>query len=357
MADSGVALDLDDALDLVVAARGGQRRKGQHAMANAVEEALAGRTPLLVEAGTGTGKSYAYLVPAVLRAVTHGERVIVSTATLALQRQILSTDLPAVADALAPRLPREPDVALLKGWHNYACRHKVSGGYPEEAGALFDLEPPAEHPATDADEGLGAQVLRVREWVADTESGDRDELVPGVSDRAWRQVSVTKMDCLGTRCPLLSECFPERARTAAKEADVVVTNHAMLGIAATGSPGVLPEHHALVVDEAHELTSRSRSAATAELSGPSIDRIARMVRRNAGVVVESLEQCASQLAAAIIAVPPGRLPHGPTEQLTQVVTMLAAACREALTATKPSGGSGGPASSRATAVSRWCARR
>lgn len=332
---------IDAALDLVVADRGGQRREGQHAMARAVGEALEGRTPLLVEAGTGTGKSFAYLVPAVLRAVTKSERVVVSTATLALQRQILTKDLPAVAGALADALPRPAEVALLKGWHNYACKHKVSGGYPEETGALFELEPAAEHPATDGDEGLGAQVVRVREWAAATETGDRDELVPGVGDRAWRQVSVTKMDCIGQRCPLLAECFPERARVAAKEADVVVTNHAMLGIAASGSPNVLPEHHALIVDEAHELVGRSRSAATAELSGPSVDRTARMVRRHAGVVVASLEECAQQLAAAIIAVPAGRLPDGPTPQLTEVITLLAAACREALSATKPSGGGGG----------------
>ncbi|PWD52361.1 ATP-dependent helicase [Serinibacter arcticus] len=307
-------------------------------MARAVAEALEGDTPLLVEAGTGTGKSFAYLVPAVLRAVHHGERVVVSTATLALQRQILTKDLPAVAGALEGALPRRAEVALLKGWHNYACKHKVSGGYPDEAPTLFEVEAPAEHPGADADEGLGAQVVRVREWVGTTETGDRDELVPGVSDRAWRQVSVTKMDCIGQRCPMLAECFPERAKNAAREADVVVTNHAMLGIAASGSPGVLPEHDALVVDEAHELTSRSRSAATAELSGPSVERMSRMVRRHAGVLVPELEECGARLAAAIIAVPAGRLPDGLTPALQEVVTLLAAACREALSLTKPSGG-------------------
>src|SRR5699024_4672692 len=143
--------------------------------------------------------------------------------TLALQRQVLARDLPLVASALADHLPRAPRVALLKGWQNYLCRHKVSGGYPEEPGtALFDLPDAGSAPdPLDDDDGprdesaikrLGREVLRLREWAEDTTTGDRDDLVPGVSARAWRQVSLTKMECLGTRCPLLAECFPERAR-------------------------------------------------------------------------------------------------------------------------------------------------
>ncbi|WP_454294454.1 ATP-dependent DNA helicase [Salana multivorans] len=334
---------VDAALDAVVAALGGARREGQHAMARAVAEALDGGLPLLVEAGTGTGKSLAYLVPAVLRAVDKNERVVVSTATLALQRQILVKDLPLVTDALEPLLPRPVEAAVLKGWHNYLCRHKVAGGYPDESGGgLFDLPAPVEHPTGDADETLGDQVVRLRAWAEETESGDRDDLVPGVTDRAWRQVSVTKMDCLGQRCPMLAECFPERAKTAAHAADVVVTNHAMVGIAASGSPGVVPEHHALVIDEAHELVARSRAAATAELSVGALLRTSSLVRRDGGVVVPELDDAIERLATTFTTTPPGRLPDGLTPELADIVSLLAAGCREGLSATKPGGGQGPP---------------
>ncbi|HSJ97669.1 MAG TPA: ATP-dependent DNA helicase, partial [Myxococcota bacterium] len=249
---------VEELLDLAVTALGGRRRDGQHRMAVAVGRAVDSGEHLLVQAGTGTGKSLAYLVPAVRHSVLADERVVVSTATLALQRQVMARDLPLVASAVAPRLPRAPRVALLKGWHNYLCRNRVAGGYPEEEPAsLFDAAEgrgEAAHPR--AADPLGRQVVRLREWADETPTGDRDDLVPGVSDRAWRQVSVTAMDCLGKACPFVDDCFPEQARERAREADVVVTNHAMLGIAAGGSPGVLPEHDVLVVDEAHELTDR-----------------------------------------------------------------------------------------------------
>ncbi len=262
---------VDELLDLAVGVLGGRRREGQHAMAAAVDQAVESGEHLLVQAGTGTGKSLGYLVPAVRHAVLSGERVVVSTATLALQRQVMTRDLPLVAAAVAPRLPRAPRIALLKGWHNYLCRHRVEGGYPsEEPAALFDAAEAsgaAEHPQPTASSSLGAEVLRVRAWAAETTTGDRDDLVPGVSDRAWRQASVTSLDCLGTHCPLVDECFPVQAKERAHEADVVVTNHAMLGIAASGSPGVLPEHTVLVVDEGHELPDRVTAQATAEALG------------------------------------------------------------------------------------------
>src|SRR5690606_27896088 len=132
--------DVDEVLDAVVARMGGARRDGQHEMARAVASALQHGERLMVQAGTGTGKSLAYLVPTLLHTVRSGERAVVSTATLALQRQVIGHDLPLVADVVADRLPREPSVALLKGWHNYVCKHKIAGGYPaEEDAALFDV--------------------------------------------------------------------------------------------------------------------------------------------------------------------------------------------------------------------------
>ena len=245
-----------EVLDGAVGRLGGGPRRGQREMTRRVARAIASGTHLLVQAGTGTGKSLAYLVPAMVHAVDDGERAVVSTATLALQRQILTRDAPLAADAVEALTGRRPVVALLKGWQNYLCRHRVAGGYPDDDDALFaasDAVPRA------GAAGLGEQVVRLREWAGRTATGDRDDLVPGVSDRAWAQASVSRAECLGPACPFHDDCFPAAAREAAARADVVVTNHAMLGVVVAGNPGVLPEHDLLVVDEAHALADRVRS--------------------------------------------------------------------------------------------------
>jgi ATP-dependent DNA helicase DinG len=333
---------VEELLDLAVTALGGRRRDGQRAMVTAVSRAIDRHEHLLVQAGTGTGKSLGYLVPAVRHAVLSDERVVVSTATLALQRQVMARDLPLVAAAVSPRLPRPPQIALLKGWHNYLCRHRIAGGYPEEEpAALFDAVEgvgAAEHPRPERS-SLAREVVRVRAWAEETATGDRDDLVPGVSDRAWRQVSVTSMDCLGRHCPLIDECFPEQAKTRAHEADVVVTNHAMLGIAASGSPGVLPEHTVLVVDEGHELADRVTAQATAELSQTVVERAARLARRHGGVPGDDLVAAASGLGAALLATPPGRIRDGLTGGLAGGVTAVRDAARALLTALRPDGAS------------------
>lgn len=342
--------DAESLLDGAVAALGGRRREGQHTMARAVAHALETGEHLLVQAGTGTGKSLGYLVPAVRHAVLADERVVVSTATLALQRQVMARDLPLVAEAVAPHLPRAPQIALLKGWHNYVCLQKVAGGYPQdEPGTLFDAlgEAPgaADHPAGDAGASgrpgpgdLGRHVVRLREWAAETETGDRDDLVPGVPDRAWRQVSVTAMECLGPKCPLVDDCFPERARARSREADVVVTNHAMLGIAAGGSPGVLPEHDVLVVDEAHELVDRVTAQATAELSAATVEHAARLARRHGGVPTTDLDVAGQDLGAALAEAPEGRFRSGLPEGLAASVAAVRDAARGLLTVLRPEPG-------------------
>lgn len=352
--------DVDGLLDLAVGALGGGRRDGQHQMAVAVAEAVAGNQHLLVQAGTGTGKSLAYLVPAVRHAVADGERVVVSTATLALQRQVVTRDLPLVAEAVTPRLPREPRVALLKGWHNYLCLHKIGGGYPVDDATLFDLPGvlgegagAEQHPAPaggrssrSSDDGptLADHVRRVHAWAQETDTGDRDDLVPGVPDRAWRQVSVTALECLGSRCPMLEQCFPDRARAAAREADVVVTNHAMLGIAVSGSPGVLPDHDVVVVDEAHELADRVTAAATVDLSLTSVEHAARLARRHGGTETSALDAAAQQLGTLLATVPAERFPQGLPDDLRTAVAAVRDASRELLTRLKPKpdqGGQGG----------------
>jgi len=350
-------------LDRAVAALGGSRRDGQHAMTVAVAHALATGEHLVVQAGTGTGKSLAYLVPALRHAVTQDERVVVSTATLALQRQLLTRDLPVVTAALTPLLPRPPKVALLKGWHNYLCRNKVEGGYPlDDVGALFDLPEPAgaaEHPAPSAEsaerEGLGDQVVRLREWADETDTGDRDDLVPGVSARAWRQVSVTALECIGATCPLVEECFPDRARAAARGADLVVTNHAMLGIAAAGGPGVLPEHQVLVVDEAHELAERVTAQATGELSTPTVEHAARLARRLAGLPTTDLDAAGRALTAVLVELPEERFPDGLPTGVQDAVAAVRDAARALLSALRPQPGAAGPDGGRKMAASAMLA--
>jgi ATP-dependent DNA helicase DinG len=278
-------------LAAAVAGIGGEDRPGQVAMAEAVQRAIQTGEHLAVQAGTGTGKSLAYLVPAVRHAMTADTTVVVATATIALQRQLIDRDLPRLAAALKPLLGREPLFAILKGRRNYLCLHRQRGGVTEDLqDALFD--PADAGPATP----LGRQVKRLHEWAEDTATGDRDELVPGVPEAAWRQVSVGAQECIGAqRCPFGSRCFAERARDAAAKAHIVVTNHALLAIDATSDIDVLPEHDVVVIDEAHDLVDRVTSATAGELSGSAVDGAARRAAR--------LTEPAAAPAAALGAAP------------------------------------------------------
>src|SRR4051794_7040205 len=257
-------------------------------MAQAVFDAARTGEHLLVQAGTGTGKSLAYLVPAVVHGVTSGRPVVVSTATLALQAQIVDRDLPRVATAVAPVLGRTPTWQLVKGRANYLCRHKLLGGFPSDDDVLFDV-PGDDQPRAKPRPGpvapaptsrLGREIVRLREWAETTRSGDRDELVPGVSDRAWRQVSVSAHECLGSqRCPVANECHSELARDRAHDVDVVVSNHAFVAIDSFENRHMLPEHDLLVVDEGHELADRVTSVISDELSVGTVEQAARQARK------------------------------------------------------------------------------
>lgn len=289
-------------LAAVIQAMGGTQRDGQLQMAQEVIDAFASEHHALIQAGTGTGKSLAYLVPAVRHATDNDARVVVSTATLALQRQILTHDLPLVTSALRDRLGREPEVGLVKGWHHYVCRHKVAGGFPAEAqDGLFPAADGADAPIS----GLGEQVVRARAWAEETDTGDRDDLVPGVSDKAWSQVSVTARECLSQQCPMLSECWAQQAREHARQSDIVVTNHAVLGLLAAGTDHVLPEFDALIIDEAHELVDKVTNAATIEFTSSGIEHAARSARRHLGLPTPELDTAASSFNVALASVPDG----------------------------------------------------
>jgi ATP-dependent DNA helicase DinG len=197
-----------EVLAAAVEALGGEDRPGQVAMAEAVAQAMEDKQHLLVQAGTGTGKSLAYLVPALL----HRDRVVVATATLALQHQLVERDIPALLEAaqeaLEPDEAKAASYAVLKGRSNYACLHRVREGVPDDQGALVDLPQGT----------VGAEVVALREWIEEqaTEAGtgERDN-APRHTDRVWRQVSVTHRECLGAnKCPYGMECFAERAASA-----------------------------------------------------------------------------------------------------------------------------------------------
>lgn len=315
---------LTDLLHAAVSAVGGVERPGQVAMAEAVADAVDNGSHLLVQAGTGTGKSLGYLVPA----LAHGERVVVATATLALQRQLVERDLPRTVAALHPLLRREPQFAMLKGRSNYLCLHRLHEGVPQDEGdGLFD-----QFEAAAPTSKLGQDLLRLRDWSDETESGDRDDLTPGVSDRAWQQVSVTSRECLGaSRCAYGAECFAEAARERAKLADVVVTNHALLAIDALEGAPVLPSHEVLIVDEAHELVSRVTGVATGELTPGRVNRAvklaAKLVNEKAADALMSASDGFERLMELAL---PGRLEELP-EDLRYALMALRDACRQVIT--------------------------
>lgn len=319
--------DMATLLAAAVASIGGAERPGQVEMARAVEKAIESGEHLAAQAGTGTGKSLAYLVPAIRHAVEKQTTVVVSTATIALQRQLVDRDLPRLAEALGPMLGTELKFAILKGRRNYLCLHRVQTGVPEEEDgpSLFDPQQLS---------SLGRQVKRLNEWAEETRTGDRDELVPGVSEQAWRQVAVTAKECLGAqRCPQGTECFAELARAEAGEAHIVVTNHALLAIDALEEFQVLPEHDVVVVDEAHELVDRVTSVATGDLSAAGVETAARRCGRLIEeAVADRLKEAAEGLGVLLEELPQGRMDVLPSAlgNTLAVVRDAAHACMTAL---------------------------
>jgi len=331
--------DVTELLAAAVSGIGGAERPGQVRMAEAVRQAIETGEHLAVQAGTGTGKSLAYLVPAVRHAVTTGSTIVVATATIALQRQLIDRDLPRLMAALKPLLDREPAFAILKGRRNYLCLHRQKGGVADDPqDGLFD---PADSGPSSP---LGRQVKRLHEWAEQTTTGDRDELVPGVPEAAWRQVSVSAQECIGAqRCPFGSRCFAEKARDEAARADIVVTNHALLAIDATSEIDVLPDHDVVIIDEAHDLVDRVTSATTGELSGPAADIAARRAGRltesaalegGATAVADRLRAAAAALAIDLGDAPAGRLDElsGALAATLTSVQDAAGACLEAIQA-------------------------
>jgi ATP-dependent DNA helicase DinG len=240
---------------------GFEPREGQAALAQEVADALERGEHLLAEAGTGIGKSLAYLIPA----LESGARVVVATATKALQEQLLTKDVPAAAAALG----REVDVAVLKGRQNYLCRKSLNG-----------LALPLFRTVEDARE-----YERLQDWIETTETGDRAELAFEPRPTLWVEVAVGPDRCAGRRCPFLASCFSEQARARAQDAELVIANHALyfadlaVRLKTGDGAGVLPEHDAVVFDEAHRLEESAAAWLGGRVSLGGLRRLLRDVER------------------------------------------------------------------------------
>ena len=291
---------------------GGEDRPGQRAMAEAVGRAIDEHRHLVVGAGTGTGKSLAYLVPAVLA----GRSVVVATATRALQDQLATKDLPLVAEALTAR--RTVSFAVLKGRSNYLCRQRAAevGGAEHEglAGmALFDGDVGAPGPGPDSGSGppetvdlgrLGGQLRHLIAWAETSPTGDRAELDFEPNPRAWAAVSVSARECPGAfRCPSGTVCFAEKARERAAAADVVVVNTHLYATHVASDGAVLPEHDVVVLDEAHAVEDIMTAALGVEITAGRLRGVALATRGLVGAdeagVVDGVAEVADRLDAVL----------------------------------------------------------
>ena len=284
---SDMSTKVREALDAAVTAIGGAPRDGQIQMAEAVANALTDRHHLMVQAGTGTGKSLAYLIPPLV----HGHKVLVATATLALQRQLVERDLPAVVPALEKTLGREITYAIYKGVGNYICLQKMN----------------SEEPDADSEIMLGISSLekdakRLHDWARKPGvSGDRDD-APEVDRRVWAANSVSGRECVGAdKCAYGSSCFAANAKGKAQSADVVVTNHTLLAIEIVDSHPILPERDVVVLDEAHEFMDRATQAVTEELTSARVLRASAMARKfMPGKLADSFHKAANDFHEAMV---------------------------------------------------------
>jgi ATP-dependent DNA helicase DinG len=291
---------------------GGEDRPGQRAMAEAVGRAIVEQRHLVVGAGTGTGKSLAYLVPAVLS----GRSVVVATATRALQDQLATKDLPLVAHALGAS--RTVEFAVLKGRSNYLCRQRATEvGGAEEAGissmALFEDDGDGAGPTgpgtvrapETVDIGrLGGQLRRLIAWADTSPTGDRAELEFEPNPRAWAALSVSARECPGAfRCPSGSICFAEKARERAAAADVVVVNTHLYATHVASDGAVLPEHDIVVLDEAHAVEDVMTEALGVEVTPGRLRGMAQAARGLIGAdearVADGVAEVADRLDAVL----------------------------------------------------------
>ena len=303
----------------------GEHRPQQERMLNRVEEAISLRRNLLIQAGTGTGKSLAYA----FAAAAAGKRTVIATATNQLSEQLTRKDLPQVA-GLMDRQKRPLDFVVLKGRNQYACKARIQEARALGSGQQEDTLPLAEGNDDLSDIARqGKQFAQLMEWVETTQSGERSE-APAVADRVWRQISVSSSECVRSECPFYSDCFAEKARAAARRADLVVTNHALLAqdvrmaslddeTDAIAAP-LLPRHEVLIIDEAHAFPSTLSDALSLRLETDGMRSHLRKARRVLDISDKAhsalLTRCAEALDSiedSLANLPIGVLPNLPEE--------------------------------------------
>jgi len=264
-------LDQDGAVGKALG--GFEDRPSQRDMAAYIADTYNGGGVALLEAGTGVGKSFAYLVPALVWARDNAERTVVSTNTINLQEQLVGKDLPILARALATG-DHTPTFALLKGWRNYLCLARL-----EQARAV---------PDSLFEDERAAELLRLAEWAAHSADGSLSDLADEPSDDVWDAVAAESDLCTRLKCPFFDQCFVFRARRAAAEADVVVVNHHLLAsdlavrMASDNwvDAAVLPPYRRLIIDEAHHLEDVSAAHLGAQVSQVGITRLLGRFERN-----------------------------------------------------------------------------
>jgi ATP-dependent DNA helicase DinG len=248
---------------------GGERRDGQTQMAEAVARSIMAGEHVVVQAGTGTGKSLGYLIPSILS----GKRVVVATATKALQDQLCSKDLPFLEEHLGTRF----SYALLKGRSNYFCSQRSSELLNQMKGSAGQLR--LEGATSAAPSAIVDEIIEIAKWAGNSPSGDKAELNFEPSVAAWSAVSVSASECPGAaKCPSGEICFAERARTRAADADVIVVNMHLYGQHIRSGGFVLPEHDVVILDEAHELEDVVADSLGAEISGGRFVALAGRLR-------------------------------------------------------------------------------
>ncbi len=261
-------------------------RPGQQRMASAVNDAVASGQHLIVQAGTGTGKTLGYLVPAILT----GKRIVVATATKALQDQLAAKDLPF----LEAHLGRPFDWAMLKGRSNYICMQRVRELQSTSAQGQLEIE---DFAAT-----TQVEIKRLCEWSGETKTGDQADLTWSPADRSWQAVSVGSDECPGaTKCPMGAVCFAELARSRATVADVVIVNLHLYGLNVASGNMLLPEHEVVVIDEAHQLEDIMSDTVGVQIGPGRFTNLAAVVRRivDDPVIVGGLAEAAPAIREAL----------------------------------------------------------
>lgn len=288
-------------------------------MAAAVADAIDRGRHLVVGAGTGTGKSLAYLVAA----ARSGRRVVVATATKALQDQLSGKDLPF----LAAEGDTSVDFAVLKGRSNYVCRQRLAELNDAAAQGQMQLEGTGGHPSAD-------ELKSITEWAERSATGDRAELDTEPDPRTWSAVSMTSRECPGAaKCPMGATCFAEAARDRAAEADIVVVNQHLWGLDVANDHQLLPEHDIAVIDEAHQLVDVVSATSGIEVSEARL----RDVARAAGAIladddtIGALVKVAEDWSGTFAPLVGERLVDGPTGAVADVVTLATSRCESILT--------------------------